>query len=248
MRSIGGIATFASWQLQSFRVFSNFEGVDQSWVKNATNGLSQVFATLCTTFFSLHFGRHIGSHFPDFRSRITRIQPRTASALSFLALLSWLAALLILCLTSETSFRSGRRIAFALTLAPPATWIRWWLGYNLNPRSPPYVRFGTLTANILSTSLAATCFLLQNLTPLNTQLSLFQCQTLQAVQDGFCGGLSTIPAILEQADIMHGKFEKRWWLAWIYIVGWQYGLNQLIVILIVGVGWWVKGKGEMCSS
>lgn len=74
--------------------------------------------------------------------------------------------------------------------------------------------------------------LLQVVTPLNSTLSLFQCQTLQAIQDGFCGvrlsalhevscqahayqqGLSTIPAILEQAETIHNN-NRRWWKSWV---------------------------------
>jgi len=106
----GGIATFATWQLQSFQAFSNFQGVDQPGIKYATTGLSQLFTTVCTTFFSLHFGRHVGDHLGDFRHRIKPIKPLLANLISVAAMGCWLAALLIFLLTSDYYSRGRNEI------------------------------------------------------------------------------------------------------------------------------------------
>ena len=150
-------------------------------------GLSHLFVTITSTWFSLHFGRHIGDHLPDIRRKVKPLPSLYRNLFCVFALLCWLAALLIFLLTSELTFRSGRRIALALTLAPPAAIIRWWLSWKLNRISPSWIRWGTWISNMSSTSIAATMTLLQVVTPLSSTLSLFQCQTLQAVQDGFCG-------------------------------------------------------------
>lgn len=118
-------------------------------------------------------------------------RPWTRRALSIASLLLWLVTLLTFIL-SPASWRTGRRVSLSLVLGPPATWLRWWLAASLNPRSPPWVKWGTVAANMLSTLLLATAVLLQYVLP-SAHRSLMQCQGLQALQDGFCGCLSTIP-------------------------------------------------------
>jgi CrcB protein len=138
----------------------------------------------------MHFGAHLHSHFP-FRPIRHAMTIQTKRILSAICLLLWLAVLLTFVL-SPYSWRTGRRVSLSLVIAPPATWLRWWLAAYLNPRSPQWIKWGTWGSNMLSTCVLSTAVLLQYTLP-TAKASLIQCQALQALQDGFSGCLSTIP-------------------------------------------------------
>lgn len=73
------------------------------------------------------------------------------------------------------------------------------------------------SVNMISTSILSVAYLLQRLPAVsNGGATLWGCQTLQAVQDGFCGGLSTIPAWLEITETLHR--EKSTSSGWVYLV------------------------------
>ena len=149
-----------------------------------------MLVTLAVAFFSMHFGAHLHSHFP-FRPIRHAMTIQTKRILSAICLLLWLAVLLTFVL-SPYSWRTGRRVSLSLVIAPPATWLRWWLAAYLNPRSPQWIKWGTWGSNMLSTCVLSTAVLLQYTLP-TAKASLIQCQALQALQDGFSGCLSTIP-------------------------------------------------------
>lgn len=213
----GGIATFATWQLNSFVGFSNLEGTSDNWLSCACDGLSYIWITVTVVFFSINFGRHLSGHLP--RLRLGPLPQTYRYIFSVIGLLGWLVALLIFILRDNTYWRVGRRVTWALVLAPIGTWIRWWAGSRINPISPPYIKFGTFGCNMASTSIAGVMYLLQRISPLGPGLGEWPCQALQGVQDGFCGCLSTIPAFIEQAERMHDSDHK--WatpMAWFYLI------------------------------
>jgi fluoride ion exporter CrcB/FEX len=118
---------------------------------------------------------------------------------SFSLALYLLALLLLLLLPS--SFHPGRRILFALVLAPPGTYLRYLLSRYLNPLSKSFPVLGTLAANLLATTVLSVCFLLQRLEGFGgSATTLVQCQTMQAFEDGFCGCLSTVSTFVSELD------------------------------------------------
>jgi fluoride ion exporter CrcB/FEX len=94
-----------------------------------------------------------------------------------------------------------------------------------------------------STSILSMAWLLQRVD--SVSLTGLQCSALQAVQDGFCAALSTIPAFLEQAEIMHEG--KRPLYSWLYIVVFQYCGAYMLCTLIIGPVWWTRGLVTQCS-
>jgi CrcB protein len=89
-------------------------------------------------------------------------------------------------------------------LAPPGAILRWWAAAVFNPRSPQWIKWGTWGVNMVSTALLGVAYLLQrrNQGPGGVGVSVIGCGALQAIQDGFCGCLSTIPSFLE-VSIQH---------------------------------------------
>lgn len=181
----GSIATFATWQLNSFVGFSNLDGTNSGWLACACDGLSYIFITITVVFFSINFGRHLSGHLP--RLKLGPLPQIYRYIFSVIGVLFWLAALLIFLLTDYSDWRVGRRVTWALVLSPIGTWIRWWAGSRLNPLSPPYIKLGTFGCNMTSTTIAGVTYLLQRIVPLGPGLGLWPCQALQGVQDGFCG-------------------------------------------------------------
>lgn len=281
----GSITTFSSWIVQTFGAFSNLEGVARSGVHDvrlslptaflfapsadptnlilerwaqAADGITHLVLTFALSLFSLSFGRHMSSYLPSFPSLVHLPRRSTCLAAVALGAGTYLSSILALALSSKQW--TGNRILFALVLAPPGTVLRWWIA-RLNSLSPQIPTGGTFTANMLATLLLAVSYLLQRIVPLGTNLTGTQCKALQAVEDGFCGSLSTVSTFAVELDALferrrrpstNEKSEREGWVereAWaVYATG-SVGLGLVVVLLILGVGKWASphGLGPVCS-
>ncbi|KAL7416425.1 CrcB-like protein-domain-containing protein [Mrakia frigida] len=244
----GSITTFSSWMLQTFEAFSNFPGSTQrSGVHDAADGITHLVLTVSFAFFSFHLGRHLSSnHFPSLspsRSPLLTHPLLTKTITILLPLLLYLALLLICILDHKTD----RTLLLSVLLAPPGTLLRFHLT-RLNPvfGSKPHKRtkgiptLGTFTANMLATAILGTSYVLQRKPLPGGALSTLQCQVLQAVEDGFCGSLSTVSTFVVEIDDMRGR-RGAGYLAGSWVMG------VLIMVAIVGGSWWNgSGFGEAC--
>ena len=155
------------------------------------------------------------------------------------AVLSYLTALLLYFLAPETW---RHRATFVILLAPPGAMLRFALG-RINVRSPFLDRFplGTFIANISATLIIAGVFAAQRRPGANGGSGL-ACNALYAIQQGFCGCLSTVSTFVVEGRAIR---RKRW--KWIY-VGSSVVLGQVLVLAIVGGIGWDKGYQGVCTG
>lgn len=93
---------------------------------------------------------------------------------------------------------------------------------------------------MLATAILGTSYVLQRRPLAGGALSILQCQVLQAVEDGFCGSLSTVSTFVVEIDDMRGR-RGAGYLAGSWVMG------VLIMVAIVGGSWWNgSGFGEAC--
>lgn len=152
--------------------------------------------------------------------------------------LSYLVALLLY-FFGPTVWR--HRATFPILFAPPGAILRFALA-KLNPLKPFINKFplGTFLANIIATLVISGVFAAQRLPSAGG--SGTRCNALYAIQQGFCGCLSTVSTFVVESRSIK---QRRW--KWIY-VGISVVLGQVCVLAIVGGVGWSQGYVEVCGE
>jgi fluoride ion exporter CrcB/FEX len=155
------------------------------------------------------------------------------------AFIAYLIVLLVYFL-SNPSFRHPA--VFPLLLAPPGAILRFLLA-NLNPLDPFIDRFplGTFLANMIATLVISGVFAAQRRPPTSGGPAV-TCNALYAIQQGFCGCLSTVSTFAVEARAVQG-----WRWKWGYIGG-SVVLGHLFVLAIVGGVGWADGYTVACMG
>jgi CrcB protein len=143
--------------------------------------------------------------------------------------------------------RSWRHpVTFALLLGPPGTMIRFTLA-KLNTR--PYFEgkfpIGTFLANMLATAILAAVYVGQRAPgrPGRTsQVTGTTCNALYALEEGFCGCLSTVSTFAVE---LRSIKSVRW--KWIYASGSVLMGHLIVLALVGGVSWSSAGLGPTCK-
>jgi len=234
--------------------------VASSLTPQSTDGFAYSFSTYLISLGGLHVGSHFASIIAPLlapcisrlRARRTRSRghddgktPPTRHSAPVLDALTILSAALAYAIALLLYFLAPHpwrhRATFPILLAPPGTILRFALS-KLNPRRSFVDRFpiGTFLANMVATLVIAGTYAAQR-----TGSSLgntLRCDALYAVQQGFCGCLSTVSTfVVETRSIPR----KRW--KWFY-VGVSVVLGQVFVLAIVGGVGWTEGYGPVCTG
>ena len=143
--------------------------------------------------------------------------------------------------------RSWRHpVTFALLLGPPGTMIRFTLAkLNTRPTFEGKFPMGTFLANMFATAILAAVYVGQRAPGKGgrtVSLDGTTCNALYAIEEGFCGCLSTVSTFaVEMTSIRSSKWK------WIY-VGSSIIFGHLIVLAVVGgVSWSSAGLGPSCG-
>jgi fluoride ion exporter CrcB/FEX len=224
--------------------------------EQTVDGLGYSFATWLISLGALHIGFHFaelvplpiprhsrasGPHIPtshtdEKRHPVKARQTPVSDALVILsALLSYLVALLLYFL-APTSWR--HRATFSILLAPPGTILRFALSkINTHPRFIDKFPLGTFIANILASIVISAAFVGQRIP---SGQGFLRCNALYAIQQGFCGCLSTVSTFVVESRSIKRKRDK-----WAY-VGLSVVLGHLVVLAIVGGVRWDRGLTAVC--
>ncbi len=99
---------------------------------------------------------------------------------------------------------------------------------------------GTFLVNIIGTTIIAGVYSAQRSTALGLGVGR-TCNVLYAIEQGFCGCLTTVSTFAVEAGSIRGA---RW--KWAYVAG-SVVLGQVIVLAVVGGTSWSVGLQETCG-
>ena len=234
-------------------------------MQQTVDGVAYTFATFAISFACLLWGEHVAAVVPStdqvrgWRRREARTAPgdealekpssgevRSKATLQlvtdylviFTAALAYLIALL---LYFYAPARWRHRATFPILLSPPGAMLRFYLS-TYNTRAPFTNRFpiGTFIANIGGTLVIGGSYAAQFSSSSRT-LGL-QCNALYAIQQGFCGCLTTVSTFITETRSIRGK---RW--TWLY-VGTSIVTGHLAILVTFGAVGWSQGRGELCTG
>ncbi|OWZ51272.1 hypothetical protein J010_05425 [Cryptococcus neoformans] len=252
----GCITTFSSWMLEGYLSFSNFNHYNRNGLHDTVDGVAYSLSTFAIALSCLHFGEHFGSALPKLPyfntlSRVTQPEEKSSSPsllphtpiLDILTILTAFLAYLIALLLYFLAPRSWRHdVVFPLLMSPPGAILRFSLS-NINIRHPFINRFplGTFISNIVATLLIAGTFAAQR-RPNVVNAGNVRCNALYAIQQGFCGCLSTVSTFVVESRAIEG-----WRWKWLY-VGTSVILGHVLVLAVVGGTGWSEGYVDVCTG
>ncbi|WVF69635.1 hypothetical protein IAT40_004414 [Kwoniella sp. CBS 6097] len=184
------------------------------------------------------------------------------------AFIAYLIALILYFLAPHYGHTSWRhKVLFPLLLSPPGAILRFFLSrYNTYPVFLNKFPMGTFIANMVATLIISGVFVAQRqststsisattttsspstttLPNLMSTVGATRCNALYAIQQGFCGCLSTVSTfIVESRTVSHPRWK------WTYIAT-SVVLGHLFVLGIVGGVGWTRGHAmrldPVCSG
>ncbi|WVQ81786.1 hypothetical protein IAT38_003911 [Cryptococcus sp. DSM 104549] len=264
----GSITTFSSWMLESYLAFSNEGGYNRGGLHDTVDGVAYSLSTFAIAIASLRFGEHLGRTLPALphpspetsspasltdkpsgsssSSSPTPDKPaktylRRTPILDAITILSACAAYLIALLLYFLGPKHWRHdVTFPLLLSPPGTMLRFALS-RVNTRSPFIDRFplGTFIANMVATLLVTGTYAAQR-RPAVVGAGAVRCNALHAIQQGFCGCLSTVSTFVVEAGAV-----RSWKWKWTYVGG-SVVLGHIFSLAVVGGVKWSEGFVDVC--
>lgn len=239
----GSITSFSSFELELFEV-----SVLDAW--NFPNGgygvmswLNYCIVTLAVSITGYKIGIHITKAFlGDWVFPLAKYERIIEITLSVVGLCGWIVSL-VLAIVKPTTYGEWRYWSLSCVFAPFGVILRYWLSKLFNTKFKTF-KLGTFLANMLGTIVIAVLLLFQRGNSINygkLVTSKTSCHVLSALQNGFCGNLTTISSFV--AELM---LSPKLLHAYIYgsvtvIAGYA------IMILIAGSWHWTHGLVATCS-
>lgn len=242
----GSFTTYSTFMRDSFEALAGMLGTSSvlSPGRDFMSVAAVIIITLSMSIGGLKAGAHAAIFLKRFEKKLPRRVLRCADRASVvLGAALWACAIAMAVVFSGRP--SGREMWWAQTLlslafAPLGSLLRFAASMWLNSRVVGFP-LGTFCVNMFGTLLLAVVWDLQRLPDRGTVASiggdLVSCQVLQAVEDGFCGCLTTVSTWVLELSTLRRKHS------------YQYGLVSIvtslaIVVVVMGSLKWTVGLSQ----
>ncbi|GHJ85706.1 hypothetical protein NliqN6_2108 [Naganishia liquefaciens] len=259
----GSTTSFSSWMLDGFESFANLGHYDRGGLRDAMDGLAYSFSTLAVSIACLLFGQFSGSliqHWLDtYREKshrrannsigLEKKQMRIKTndyqhtivfdSVSIALACAFYAGALAAYFAGPRQWRPD--VTFALLLGPPGAILRFMLA-KINTKGRFLTRFpmGTFVANMLASGVVSASYVVQR-TAYNTGLTTTGCDAMIALEQGFCGCLSTVSTFAVEIR----SIDRARWKATYVLTSVVLG-HALVLAIVGGVKWSPEGLGPFC--
>lgn len=217
--------------LGGWQAFANYSSYNRRGLHDTVDGFAYSFTTLAVSLATLSLGEHtLQLSTPSVKHRRTPLFDTWAILSAAVAY----AIALILYFLAPNAWRHN--VTFPLLLAPPGTLARYALSrLNTHPRFHHHFPLGTFIANLSATFILAGAFVASH-------DSNPRCDALNALQQGFCGCLSTVSTFCVELRTIR---PWRWKIAY---GGASVLLGHLIMLAVVSGSQWARhgGLGTIC--
>jgi fluoride ion exporter CrcB/FEX len=248
----GSFTTYSAFMRDSFEALTGMTGATKSTPSPGQDFLC-VAAVIIITLSLAIGGLKTGAHMAIFLKRYEKKLPRCVlrgmdRASVLLAILLWAAAITMAVMLA-TSMRGEAiwwgQMLLSLAFAPLGTLLRFIASMWLNSRIVGFP-LGTFCVNMFGTLVLAVVWDLQRLPDrgitANVGGDLVSCQILQAIEDGFCGCLTTVSTWVLELSTLRRRHSYQYGLASI-------GTSLMIVIVVMGPLKWTVGLSQpVCAS
>lgn len=243
----GSFTTYSAFMRDSFEALAGMAGTTTSTPSPGQDFLS-VAAVLITTLSLAIAGLKTGAHVAIFLKRFERrlprnIMPSLDRAAVVFAIVLWASAIVMATILS-TRLRGESvwwgQMFLSLAFAPLGTLVRFKASMWLNSRIVGFP-LGTFCVNMFGTLVLAVVWDLQRLPnhgiAANIGGDLVSCQILQAIEDGFCGCVTTVSTWVLELSTLRRRHSYQYGFASIVT-------SLMIVVVVMGPLKWTVGLSQ----
>lgn len=244
----GSFTTYSAFMRDSFEALAGMAGNTTTSTPSPGQDFLSVAAVIITTLSLAIAGLKAGAHIAIFLKRFERrlrrrIMPSLDRASVVLAIALWASAIVMATILSTTlrgeSVWWGQML-LSLAFAPLGTLVRFKTSMWLNSRIVGFP-LGTFCVNMFGTLVLAVVWDLQRLPDhgiaANIGGDLVSCQILQAIEDGFCGCVTTVSTWVLELSTLRRKHSYQYGSASIVT-------SLVIVVVVMGPLKWTVGLSQ----
>ena len=206
----GCITSYSAIILKDYLLFSN----------SVWNGIIFLFVSISASFGSYRIGQHVGCSLP-IAMNLDRVEKLETRKIGMIVAAGTCIGVLVSVLVS-----SDRALSISIALGPIGAVLRYYLA---QANSRLQIPLGTFLANTLGCIILFIVFLLKSNDPNSTW-----CAILWAVENGICGGLTTISTFVFELDNLKIGYK--------YSYGILSLLTSLLLALLILGSWTLSGR------
>lgn len=242
----GSFTTYSAFMRDSFEALSGMLGTTTgpSPGQDFKSVAAVIMITLTMSIGGLRAGAHAAILLQSYEKKLPRRALRAADRASVvLGLVLWACAITmaaVLAVRPSVSEMWWRQMLLSLAFAPLGSLLRFAASKQLNGRVVGFP-LGTFCVNMFGTMVLAVAWDLQRLPGRGASAaiggSIVPCQILQAVEDGFCGCLTTVSTWVLELSTLRRRHAYQYGVASIFT-------SLAIVVLVMGTLKWTVGLTE----
>lgn len=242
----GSFTTYSAFMRDSFEALAGMLGTasEPSPGQDFMSVAAVIIITISMSIGGLKAGAHIAIFFKRYEKRlprrVLRVMDRTSVVLGSTLWACAIAMAVVLASRPSTRGMWWGQTLPSLAFAPLGSLLRFAASMWLNNRVVGFP-LGTFSVNMLGTLLLAVVWDLQRLPDRGIAVSIggdmVSCQVLQAVEDGFCGCLTTVSTWVLELSTLRRRHSYQYGFASIFT-------SLAIVVVVMGPLKWTVGLSQ----